>query len=638
MSGLVGMLNLNSGIDPISSVNVLDLDKAVSLQKHRGPDGTGACAYVFEDSGEAYYASAASALADGRKFDGIIGFNRFVSRRCSVPVSQPYISRDGKYIVAFDGELFNRSELCALLNGTDDAPVSDSDEELVLNLYLRYGINDALARLNGMFALAIIDLGSRLAYIARDRMGIKPLYYSLYRGQLLFASEVKCFTAFSQFERELDRSAFNARLIFSRPSDKVLLKDVLMVSPGQYIAARYDGMTERCDYFDINSYERDAGYSSIKDALADFTDIFEDAVRRQLEFDVPFTTQVSGGIDSTLVNYYVKKIKGESHNSGISIIDGTGDAGEEYWIDRVADELGLQLHKYQLDDAFFMEHYLDLVWYNDAPLYKPYFTSFFKMAHSAKDMARIMLSGEGADETAGGYGRFAAGAFQPFFTQRGISGNGIKTYPGFAEYEVHSDSTMTGFTIMDYDNTEELIAEQVAVFSSFTGSNFEKQLKYETRCRLPESFMRQEKMASANSVQIRVPLVDNKVYDFIATLPEKMLLAFSSDSPIGLSDNPFEWIQGKYILKELCAEKMGRDFAYRNKRIIVFDERNIIKSEAFRTMFYEKILPSMKKRQLVDAQKVEEWYRNIPVISQSDFNMMWRAIGLENWCQLFLDK
>ncbi len=638
MSGVVGMINLSSAANPIDNENILDFDRAVAAQGHRGPDGTGSCAFVFGGQWGPEWREEASSLAGDRKFDGIIGFNRFIAKTPTAETEQPFISRDGKYIVAFDGELYNREELSALLGGRGYELRTGADEELVLGLYMEYGISKALSLLNGMFAAAIVDLAERTCVLARDRLGIKPIYYSVCRGQLLFASELKCFTFFRQFERELDLDAFNARLIFSRPSDKVLFKNVEMVRPGEYVAAAFDGSVSAHSYFDINGYERSAAYTSTAEAMADLGDIIEEAVGRQLDFDAPFVTQVSGGIDSTLVNYYVKKIKGDSFRDGISIIDDAGHEGEEYWIDRVADAFGLNLRKHQLDDSFFMEHYMNLVWHNDAPLYKPYFTSFYKMAHSARDTAKIMLSGEGADETAGGYGRFAAGAFQPFFTKNNLTGTSMKPYPGYAQYAVCSDSTITGFTVLGHDNTQELLEEQYNIFSSFTGSNFEKQLKYETRCRLPESFMRQEKMASANSIEIRVPLVDNKVYDFIATLPESMLLAFVSGSPLGLSENPFEWIQGKYILKELCAEKMGRDFAYRNKQIIIFDERSIIKSDGFRSLFYEKILPSMRARGLVDSGAVEEWYGNVSRISQRDFNIMWRAIGLENWCQLFLDR
>lgn len=638
MSGFIGILNLNQKANPIASQELTDLTAALKAQSHRGPDGTGACAVSFAPAASLLWQTTPAEFKGAKNLHGAIAYNRFVTKTTLAPSAQPYISEDGTIAVAMDGELYNRSELIDLLTGCTTDLQRATDEVILSHLYAKLGFEKMLTKLNGMFSVAVIDIRNNMYFVARDRLGIKPLYYAISQNRLLFASELKAFTCLSSFENRLDPDAYNARLIFSRPGSKVLLKDVEMLNPGEYIAGRFDGSCNIAKWFSLDDYERSDHYTDIVTALKDFSNILEDAVNRQLDFDVPFATQVSGGIDSTLVNYYIKKLKGNSFKNGISIIDGTGHKGEEYWIDRVADAFDLELQKYQLDEKFFLDNYKQLVWFNDAPIYKPYFTSFYKMAHSAKGSAKILLSGEGADETAGGYGRFAAGAFQPFFSKNSIQGKGITPYDNYAAYAINSDQTIRGFTILGHDNTEELINEQIDIFSNFKGSNFTKQLKYETYCRLPESFMRQEKMASANSIEIRVPLVDYKVLDFVMQLPESMLLAFVSNSPIGISENPFEWIQGKYIFKELCAQKMGRDFAYRNKQIIVFDERNILKSDAFRTMFYDEILPSIKSRGLIDAAQVENWYSNISSISQKDFNIMWRAISLETWCSLFLNK
>lgn len=301
--------------------------------------------------------------------------------------------------------------------------------------------------------------------------------------------------------------------------------------------------------------------------------------------------------------------------------------------------MGLELHKFSVDSDYFMDNYEDMVWHNDAPVYKPFFCCFKRLAKGAKEYVTVLLSGEGADEIAGGYNRFGAGVYQPFIAKMRNGGiGGIKSYSTYAEYAVMSDSTHTGFVTTEYEG-EKLIQEQMDIFNGFSGSNFTKHLKFEMTQRLPEALLRQDKMTMAHSIENRVPLLDNGVVDFIMCLPEHMLVRFADVSPLNMQENPLEWIQGKYILKEVIAKKFGRNFAYRKKETMnnAMNERGMLKSNRFQEYYNDVILPGMKSRGIINAEKVEGWYKSIYTISNADFNKMWRAIGLETWCQLFLD-
>ena len=154
---------------------------------------------------------------------------------------------------------------------------------------------------------------------------------------------------------------------------------------------------------------------------------------------------------------------------------------------------------------------------------------------------------------------------------------------------------------------------------------------------LPEASMRQDKMTMASSIENRVPLLDNDVVDFLLQLPEEMLVRFVEDSPALLSDNPFNWMQGKFILKAIVAKHFGKDFAFRTKRIMNIDDITVVSSSDFKNYLYSVTLPKMKNRGLVDALRVKQWYDNVSHISKPEFTMMWRAISLETWCELFID-
>lgn len=108
-------------------------------------------------------------------------------------------------------------------------------------------------------------------------------------------------------------------------------------------------------------------------------------------------------------------------------------------------------------------------------------------------------------------------------------------------------------------------------------------------------------------------------------------------SPVKLTDNPFEWVAGKFIFKELCARKFGYDFAYRKKEVMVLDQRLMLGSSGFRDKFFDSIYPKMKDRGLIDAERIHSWYEALSEISDNTVVSLWRAISLEVWCQLFLD-
>lgn len=641
MCGIAGVINKCKGRNLMGEKTLLGLRKAMMVQKHRGPDDEGVCAFRFID-GSIEEADDALRLMGKGNFDGMIGFNRLSIKDLSMSGHQPMVSKNKKVILVFNGEIYNDTELRKKLEDKGYIFRSTTDSEVVLNMYLEYGFASMLPKLNGMFAIVIADLQRNLLFMARDRFGIKPLYYSFCSERLYFASELKAMIQFEDFQRKLDIEAFNARLIFSRPSSKVLLKDVEILKPGQAMSLSIQGDIRFWKFFDVDDYMKvENQHQSLDEVLQQADAVISEAVGRQMLSDVKVGCQVSGGIDSTIVSYYANKIDGMKLRDGVSIIEDVGMSGggqEEYYIDHVGKVLDINLHKFKLDEAFFLNHYQKLVWYNDAPLYKPFFTSFYKLTQGAKDYVTVLMSGEGADEIAGGYGRFAAGVFQPFLSEMHIQNGNIKSYKDFAEYEVKSDSTVLEFVSKDFKSLQRLLDEQIDIFHGFHGSNFMKQLKFEISQRLPESLMRQDKMSMANSIENRVPLLDNEVVDFMMQLPDEMLIRFKASSPLQLSEHPFEWVQGKYILKELCAKRFGYDFAYRKKAIMVCDERSMLASDGFRELFYDSIFPSMKQRDIVDAWRVAEWYESVRSISDREFNSMWRAIGLETWCQLFLDS
>lgn len=615
---------------------------AITVQHHRGPDDSGICGIDFEKQIIEENKAPEYFYGLNHVYNGVFGFNRLSIKDVSELGHQPMISGDGKVVIIFNGEIYNdemlRKEL--IMEGVKFKGTSDT--EVILNLYLNHGILETLNKLNGMFAFAIADVRTRYIYIARDRVGIKPLYYHVDAEGIEFSSELKGLLQFDNVEKKLDIDAYNSRLIFSRPSDKVLIEGCHLLEPGKFIAFNYRGEIKKKTFFNIDSYKRhhaNESFKNLEETIEEADRIISDAVSRQLVSDVNVGCQLSGGIDSSIVTYYANKNKTNKLNDTVSIVKEIND-GEEKYIDIVENSLELNAHKFVLSDNYFVDNYQQMVWDNDAPLYKPFFSAFNYLAFGAKDYVTVLLSGEGLDEIAAGYNRFASGVFQPFVAKMNSCNSSVRSYTSYAEYAVMSDSTQVDLLSVDYKEYDKLIQEQIDIFNSFEGSNLEKHLKYEVRERLPESLLRQDKMTMAHSIENRVPLLDNEVIDFTMSLPEEYLIRFGDVSPANLSDNPLTWVQGKYLFKELIAKKFGRDFAYRNKATMneSMNERRMICSAKFREYLYEQIIPHMHSRGLMDTKEVLRCYENINTISIKEFNGMWRAIGLETWCQLFLDR
>lgn len=642
MCGISGIMKLNQRTVAFGESTLLEVGKAIEVQKHRGPDDTGVCGLSFEDSKIDNVATVDDLIRRNRKYDVIFGFNRLSIKDLSIEGHQPMQSTDGNVVLVFNGEIYNDKQLRNELEKRNRVSFrSTSDTEVILQMYLNYGIDVTLEKLNGMFAFAIADLRCGKIFLARDRMGIKPLYYYTDSNIMTFASEVKSLIQFSHVSKEIDIDAYNARLIFSRPSKEVLLKNVELVEPGQLVTIHFDRGITKEKFFDINKYERVSGkYNNLQEVLEIADATLQDAVSRQMISDVKLGCQLSGGIDSSLVTYYANKMGHGGFEDVVSICYGESGKGEELYIDRVGTDLDLKVHKFIMEEKYFVENYETMIWHNDAPVYKPFFAAFKRLAMGATEHVTVLLSGEGADEIAGGYNRFATGVFQPFISSICDDRGKIRGYNSYSDYAVMTDSTIDEFTTLGYTEIEKLLEEQKSIFDGFDGSNLTKHLKYEITQRLPESLLRQDKMTMAHSIENRVPLLDNEIVDLIMQLPEEYLLRFTDISPTKLSNDPMSWIQGKYVFKELLATKFGRDFVYRKKQTMneSINERQLLSSKEFKDYFYSVTLPGMKKRGLVDYSVIKDSFDNVENISIKKFNSMWRAIGLETWTELFIDR
>jgi asparagine synthase (glutamine-hydrolysing) len=309
MCGITGYININK--KPIKDTSViLDMLRA---QKHRGPDDSGIRTFNLSTGESVEVSALKSAPVDGG-FYGVLGFNRLSILDLSSNGHQPMSSPDQKVLLTLNGEIYNSFDFKEELTKWGFNFKSTSDTEVVLALYLKYGLDGLLERLNGMFAIVIADLRSNSLYIVRDRFGIKPMYYVSAGDTFAFSSELKSFRYIENFKFTLVEEQLDEYLLFRNNLRGTLFKDIQSLEPGHYLTFSHSGGLIKTLYFDINNYKRS---DEVSGTTAEYGVKVEEwlskSVQSQLMSDVKLGCQLSGGIDSSLVTWLANRNSGKGN-------------------------------------------------------------------------------------------------------------------------------------------------------------------------------------------------------------------------------------------------------------------------------------------------------------------------------------
>ena len=379
-------------------VDVAVLRRMTAAQRHRGPDDQGARLFSLRHRKDADCVLAGSP-ANAEGFEGGVGFNRLSILDLSTDGRQPMRSADGEVFIAYNGEVYNAFHHRAELRAAGAEFVSRTDTEVLLQLYERYGIEGMLERLNGMFALCIVDLREGAMYLARDRLGIKPMYWWEGDGTFLFSSEIKSFLYHPAFEPRLDGSALDEYFAFRYcAGERTLLAGVHELEPGHWMRLTPRGRT-------IDGYWELPGPPagpppSFDEAVAGLDARLKRAVEVRLLSDVKLGCQLSGGVDSSLVSVLASESAGADLDA-ISIVFDDPRLSEGPWMDHVAERGGVRVHKFTLTPDYFLEQLPRATWSMDQPLNQPNSIGIYLLAEMARPFMTVLLSGEGGGRAAG---------------------------------------------------------------------------------------------------------------------------------------------------------------------------------------------------------------------------------------------
>jgi asparagine synthase (glutamine-hydrolysing) len=390
--------------------------KMLSTQEHRGPDGEGLWS---------------TALSGDRQL--VLGHRRLSILDLSEAGAQPMVDDTGQFVITYNGEIYNYIEVRAELVNLGVQFRSTSDTEVIIEAYKQWG-SDCLGRLNGMFALAIFDRPAGKLFCARDRYGEKPFLFSAGTGLFVFASEYKALLQHPAIPLDYDewrlvRAAHNAST--GLDADRQTVFDaVLQLLPGEAMEVDVATLRQRIwRYWSINPGPLREAHDE-GDVFAEFRDLLTDAVRLRLRSDVPVGSCLSGGLDSSTIVCIVRRLLGDDapYDTFTGRFPGTS-ADEWDYTRQVVDAAGVRSHVVEPTVDRFIGELPSFMWHNELPVGSSSQFAQWCVFHHAKERGvTVLLDGQGADETLGGYEQYFA-RYVEALRERGDTGRLARELP-----------------------------------------------------------------------------------------------------------------------------------------------------------------------------------------------------------------
>ncbi len=394
MCAIAGILNLADAPVPSEAA----LRRMLAMVRHRGPDQFG------------IYLSDQVALGNARL--SIVDLSGG---------QQPIANEDESLWIVFNGEIFNHIELRADLEAKGHQFTTHCDTEVILHLYEEYG-PECLRQLNGQFAIAIWNERDRSLFLARDRVGVRPLFYTRAGGSLIFASEIKSILTDARVKAELDPLSLDQTFTYWSPlSPRSCFRGIVDLPPGHYLVAKAGQVSVKAFWQpDFSSSTANASASKerpLADYVAEFHELLKDAARIRLRADVPVGAYLSGGLDSSAIAAIVRKL-GVSRLDTFSIAFSDEKFDESKFQLEMAAYLGTKHHVVQATHADIGNAFPDVVWHTETPIMRTSPVPMFLLSKLVRDQKfKVVLTGEGADEFLGGYDIFKEAKVRRFWAQ-----------------------------------------------------------------------------------------------------------------------------------------------------------------------------------------------------------------------------
>ena len=568
---------------------------------------------------------------------------------------QPISNEDGSIWVVLNGEIYNYPELQQALKQKGHVFKTTSDTECIVHLYEEYG-EDCLHHLRGMFALAILDQRDRSLFIARDRLGIKPLFYSLTEDKLLFASEMKAILQDPSVSREMDYVALDAFFTYGYiPSPLTIFKSIRKLDPGHFLKCGPGGVkTEQ--YWDF-SYNPDYRKSEAQFA-EEFIHLFDEAVRMHLLSDVPLGAFLSGGIDSGMV---VALMAHHTNAPVQTFTIGFGGRTDGYLDERpYARRVGerYQVHHREHEVYPRVGDILDpIVRSFDEPFADDSVVPSFYICKLARDHVTVALTGAGGDELFAGYDRYLGLALSRSFQKiptvirnriirpliegipEGLSDGTLVHYlkrfiRGADDHEARRYQrymSMIDDSARDQLYSEEFKGEIQPARTEELGTRFltassaesllDRALYQDFKMYLPDDILAlADRLSMHHSLELRVPFLDHKVVEYCATIPFSMKIRF---------------FRKKYLLKKIARPYLPTDLINHRKQGFAAPMASWLRHD-LKEYAFELLSPTKLRRHgILKPDYVEAILRAHMAYREQHHKLIFSLIIFQRWHQLY---
>jgi len=619
MCGIAGVYRYKT----TKKVESAEIRAMCDLMAHRGPDGQGV--YTDQEFG--------------------IGHRRLSVIDILDRSSQPMQTKNGEWTLSYNGEVYNYLELKEDLKSQGYQFSTTSDTEVLLAAFSKWGLK-SLLRLNGMYAFAIWHQPTRTLTLVRDRLGIKPLYYSLTEQGVAFASEIKSLLKLTEVNIEPNHKMLDGYMSLGYcPGEETFFDGIYQLPPGHYLQIK-DGRVTKAAYWDIIfQLDQDLGEAFY---IENAQNLLEDAVRLQLRSDVPLGVFISGGVDSSAVVAMMHRLGVPDIKTFSVFWDSEPGYDETRFSREIASLFQTDHHEYRMTPRDFLAFIPYYVWHMDEPVQEAAGISLYYIAKKAKEKVTVILSGEGSDEVFGGYPVYRYMAWLERYRNipqglRTVMNSFLRTLgPKWDKHVKLSELTLEkryfGVSLNEIDGMRRLytpqLQEQIQGFTvdQLLAPYYERTESQDPQTRMQyldvkswlvdDILIKADRMSMAASLELRVPFLDHRFMEFAAQMPPKYRLKRG---------------ETKYLIKKALEPYLPHHILYRVKQgfptplrfLFKGPLKNYVQDILVSGRFFDRGLfkPSLVK-DLVDEHRE----------GQADHHkVLWQLLVLELWHRVFVD-
>lgn len=640
MCGISGFLNFNQL--PVDSVPLLK--NMLARIQYRGPDESG------------IYINNQVALGSVRL--SIIDISSG---------QQPLSTANGQYWIVFNGEIFNYIEIRQELTQLGHRFTTESDTEVLLHAWLEYGA-ECLNKLNGQFAFAIWDNVKKEVFLARDRVGIRPLFYTWKNNTFVFGSEIKTLLEYPELHPQIDPLALSQVFTFwSTLSPKSVFEGIRELPPGHYMRIN-SAKTEVKQWWQLNfPADKSSGFTgSFNEAREELKSLLTDAVRLRLRADVPVAAYLSGGLDSSATTALIKKVAPDSLLT-FSIGFEDDEFDETSYQHEAATYLNTKHTQFACKKTDIGNYFPQVIWHSETPLLRTAPVPMFCLSKKVREnQIKVVITGEGADEMLGGYDIFKETIIRDFWSRqpnskyRPLLFN--KLYPYLSQFKGRNQSMLKLFYGYKLEETSSpfyshlLRWKNTSTINSYLSGDMHSAINgydaiKEAGKLLPKGFncwnklsqaqwletsifmsgyllsSQGDRMAMANSVEGRYPFLDFRVMEFAATLPPEYKMH-------GLNE--------KYILKQMMKGQLPDSILKRPKQAYRAPVSKSFLSDGQPSYVDELLAPeALAGTGLFNGEKTQKLLAKIkssPLVSEMDNMALCGILSTQLLHQQFIQK